>query len=158
MRSHSWHFAQHLTFFGAGLLFWWPVVNPRRSSVRLPLSSVPLYLFLASLPCDALSAFLAFCDWVIYPSHVSAYRTFGLTALQDQECAGALMWFWVTIAYLLPAVAVTLRILSPSAREGASAGDQTLVKPVKPSTSRRAGPDASALGGPGMVRAAGHLP
>ncbi len=64
----------------------------------------------------------------------------------------------VTIAYLLPAVAVTLRILSPSAREGASAGGQSLVKPVKLSTGRRAGPDASALDGQGMVRAAGRFP
>ncbi len=34
-----------------------------------------------------------------------------------QECAGALMWFWVTIAYLLPAIVITLRMLSPSRRE-----------------------------------------
>jgi len=74
----------------------------------------PLYLFLATLPCDALSAFLTFCGRVIYPSHASAPALLGLTPLLDQECAGALMWFWVTIAYLLPAVAVTLGPLSPS--------------------------------------------
>jgi hypothetical protein len=34
-------------------------------------------------------------------------------ALADQASAGALMWFWVTIAYLLPAAAVTLELLSP---------------------------------------------
>ncbi len=27
------------------------------------------------------------------------------------------MWFWVTIAYLLPAIVITLRMLSPPARE-----------------------------------------
>jgi hypothetical protein len=27
------------------------------------------------------------------------------------------MWFWVTIAYLLPAIVITLRMLSPSTRE-----------------------------------------
>jgi hypothetical protein len=39
---------------------------------------------------------------------------FGLTPLQDQECAGALMWFWVTIAYLLPAIVITVRMLTHS--------------------------------------------
>jgi len=36
-----------------------------------------------------------------------------LSPLQDQECAGALMWVWVTFAYLIPAVAITMQILSP---------------------------------------------
>jgi len=117
MRSHPWHVVQHLTFFVAGLLFWWPVINPGRGAT-LPRSSAPLYLFLATLPCDALSAFLAFCGRVVYPSHRSAHHPlFGLSPLQDQECAGALMWFWVTIAYLLPAIVITLRMLSPSRRE-----------------------------------------
>jgi len=78
---------------------------------------VRLYLFLATLPCDALSAFLVFCGRVVYPSHRSAQALFGFSPLQDQECAGALMWFWVTIAYLLPAIVITLRMLSPPARE-----------------------------------------
>jgi cytochrome c oxidase assembly factor CtaG len=114
MRSHSWHVVQHVTFFVAGLLFWWPVVNPGSGPARLPRFSAPLYLFLATLPCDALSAFLAFCGRVVYPSHESARPMFGLTPLTDQECAGALMWFWVTIAYLLPAIVITVRMLSPS--------------------------------------------
>jgi hypothetical protein len=32
------------------------------------------------------------------------------------------MWFWVTIAYLLPAIVITLRMLSPPARESAVSG------------------------------------
>jgi putative membrane protein len=130
MRSTFWHVAQHVTFFAAALLFWSPILDRGPGSARLSPSSAPLYLFLATLPCDALSAFLTFSGRVLYPSHALAHGTFGLTALQDQECAGALMWFWVTIAYLLPAVAVTLRMLSPRASEAVSAG-QTLVNPLK---------------------------
>jgi hypothetical protein len=37
-----------------------------------------------------------------------------LSPLLDQECAGALMWVWVTFAYLIPAVVITVQILSPS--------------------------------------------
>jgi putative membrane protein len=119
MRSSTWHFLQQATFLAAGLLFWWPVMKPAQAK---PLTAfAALYLFLATLPCDALSAFLAFCGRAIYPSHASAPVTLGLTPLADQQCAGALMWFWVTIAYLLPAVAITLRMLAPAA-EGARAG------------------------------------
>jgi cytochrome c oxidase assembly factor CtaG len=125
MRSHAWHLIQHGTFFAAGLLFWWPILHSGHSGdsgpgATLPRSLVPLYLFLATLPCDALSAFLAFCGRVVYPSHLAAHAFFGLTPLQDQECAGALMWFWVTIAYLLPAIAITIRALAPSWRERAA--------------------------------------
>jgi len=76
-----------------------------------------LYLFLATLPCDALSAYLAFCDRVVYPEYLSVQRQFGMTALQDQELAGALMWVFVTFAYLLPAVYFTTSLLWHSGAE-----------------------------------------
>jgi cytochrome c oxidase assembly factor CtaG len=60
-----------------------------------------------------LSAFLAFCDRVIYLSYLSAPRAFNLSVLQDQECAAVLMWVSVTIIFLVPAVVITIQILSP---------------------------------------------
>ncbi len=66
----------------------------------------------AALPCDILSAFLVFCNRLVYPSYLSTSQVFGMAPLQDQECAGALMWVWVTFAYVIPAVAITVQILS----------------------------------------------
>jgi putative membrane protein len=117
MRSEVWHAVGHACFLAAGLLFWWPIVQPWPSIARLPRWSAPLYLFLATLPCDALSAFLTFCDRVVYPSYLSPDRRFALSALQDQQWAGALMWVWVTFAYLAPAAAITMRLLSPRANK-----------------------------------------
>jgi putative membrane protein len=108
------HKLEHASFLSAGLLFWWPVVQPWPSKPRWPEWSIPLYLFSATLPCDALSGFLTFCDRVVYPSYISAPRVFALSPLEDQECAGALMWVAVTIIYLVFAVLVTLKILSPN--------------------------------------------
>jgi putative membrane protein len=116
MRSEAWHGFEQATCVAAGLLFWWPVIRPWPSLARWPQWSIPLYLFLATLPCDALSAFLTFCGHVVYPAYLSGTRSFGITALQDQESAGALMWVWVTFAYLIPAVAITIQILSPKLR------------------------------------------
>jgi putative membrane protein len=116
MRSARWHEFEHACFFAAGLLFWWPVVQPWPSLARCPQWCVPLYLFLATLPCDALSAFLTFCGRVVYPHYLSVHRLFDISPLGDQECAGALMWVWVTLAYLAPAAVVTIQMLSPPRR------------------------------------------
>jgi len=114
LQSHSWHEVQHASFFVTGLLFWWPVVQPWPSVARWPRWSIPLYLFLATLPCDALSAFLAFCDRVVYSSYLTAPRLSDLSALQDQQCAGALMWACATFIYLVPAVVITIQLLAPA--------------------------------------------
>jgi putative membrane protein len=107
------HKFEHASFLGAGLLFWWPVVQPWPSTPRWPQWSIPLYLFAATLPCDALSGFLSFCDRVVYRSYLTAPRVFALSPLEDQECAAALMWVAVTVIFLVPAVLITLKILSP---------------------------------------------
>jgi cytochrome c oxidase assembly factor CtaG len=113
LKSDWWHEVEHMCFLTTGLLFWWPVVQPWPSVARWPRWSTPLYLFLATLPCDVLSAFLAFCDRVVYGSY-AAPRLAGVSALGDQEFAGALMWVSVTFIYLIPAVVVTIQLLSPS--------------------------------------------
>jgi len=113
LKSGAWHMVEHASFLVTGLLFWWPVIQPWPSVARWPELSIILYLFLATLPCDILSGFLVFCDRVVYPVYFSASQPFGLSALADQECAGALMWTCVTVVYLVTGTIVTARLLSP---------------------------------------------
>jgi len=120
MRSQGMHILEDLSFLVAGLLFWWPVMPSPLSAARSRRWSIALYLFLATLPCDVLSAFLVFCDRLVYPFYLSTPLRFSLSPYADQERAGALMWVWVTFAYLIPAVAITLRMLSPSDTPGRS--------------------------------------
>jgi len=112
LQSEAWHIVEHVCFLLSGFLFWWPVVQPWPSVPASPRWSTLLYLFLATLPCDILSGFLAFCDRVVYPAYLSAPSHFGISAIEDQECAAALMWTCVTLVYLLTAVLLTLRLLS----------------------------------------------
>jgi putative membrane protein len=119
LESHFWHHVEHLSFFVAGILFWWPVIQPHPSSRW----SVPVYLFLATLPCDALSAFLVFCGHVVYRPYLSGdHGMFGLSPLDDQALAGALMWVTVTFAYLIPALVLTARMLSSERTRALEAG------------------------------------
>jgi cytochrome c oxidase assembly factor CtaG len=113
LRNDFWHDVEHLSFFATSLMFWWPVVEPRPSVGRWPRWTVPLYLFLGMLANDALSAFLSFCDRVLYPSYLFA-RRFPISPLEDQAFSGAMMWVFGTFVYLVPAVVVSLQILSPS--------------------------------------------
>ena len=113
MRSHGWHDFQMASFFVTGVLFWAPVVHWQSRFATTQPWLMPLYLFAATLPCDALSAFLTFCNRIVYPSYLSAPRLLNVSALSDQQCAGALMWVSVTLIYLVPAVAITIQLLSP---------------------------------------------
>ena len=112
LRSQPWHGIEQASFLATGLLFWWPVVQPWRSASKWPESSLLVYLFLATLPCDILSGFLVFCERVVYPVYFSSSQPFGLSALEDQQCAGALMWTCVTVVYVIAGAIVTARLLS----------------------------------------------
>src|SRR5712692_9657314 len=112
LQSGAWHRFEQATFLVAGLLFWWPIVQPWPNAPAEPRWSILLYLFLATLPCDILSAFLVFSERVAYPVYLSALRQSDLSVLTDQQCAGALMWTCVTIVYLVPAAILSTRLLS----------------------------------------------
>jgi putative membrane protein len=114
MRSKWWHDFEQVTFLVCGLLFCLPVIE-QWSECKRPRWFVPVYLFLATLPCDTLSAFLTFCGRVVYSSYASGAELTNSSALRDQECAGVTMWVWVTFVYLVPAVMITIQGLSGSA-------------------------------------------
>jgi cytochrome c oxidase assembly factor CtaG len=112
LRSFTWHKVEHACFFGASLLFWWPVVQPFPSKPRWPLWSVPLYLLAADLLNTGLSAVLTFSDHVLYRPYLEAPRLFGTTALSDQNCAGVIMWVPGSLVFLIPAAVITMQYLS----------------------------------------------
>ncbi len=108
LQSNFWHDFERASFLLAGLLFWRPVIGSSGWTS-------PVYLFLATLPCDALSAFLVFCGHVVYRPHLSS--------LDDQQVAGALMWVAVTFFYLIPALVLAARQLSG---DGGQAAETTV--------------------------------
>ena len=112
MQSHAWHGVQQASFLAGGLLFWWPVVQPWSVPSTDARWSLVVYLFLATLPCDILAGLLLFSERVAYPVYLSVARQSSLSVLEDQQCAGALMWTSVTIIYFVAAAAVTMRLLS----------------------------------------------
>jgi cytochrome c oxidase assembly factor CtaG len=76
MRSTSWHAIEEASFLAGGIMFWLPVVQPAPIHAPSPQWWIPLYLFLATLPCDALSAFLTFRGRTIYPGYLHTHNQF----------------------------------------------------------------------------------
>ena len=112
LRSPSWHRVEHFSFLSTALLFWWPIIQPHPWVARTPRWLILPYLFLADFQNTALSAFLVFCDRVVYPTYETAPRITGLTALEDQAAAGAMMWVAGSVFFLIPVGLITIELLS----------------------------------------------
>jgi cytochrome c oxidase assembly factor CtaG len=116
LNSPFWHEVEHAFFLGTALLFWWHVVQPWPSRPHWPRWAIIPYLLLADLQNTALAAFLSFYDRILYATYENAPRLGDLTALADQNGAGAVMWVPGSIAFLLPAAGIAIQFLSPKRR------------------------------------------
>jgi len=106
MSSPTWALIQQVSFLDGGFAVWRPVM------ARGPANPfVPLYLLLAISPATRCRPSSRSCGRVVYGCHQPATALFGPRPA-DQQCAGALMWFWVTIAYWSGGRG-DLRLLSP---------------------------------------------
>jgi cytochrome c oxidase assembly factor CtaG len=118
LRSDFWHNAQHICFLGTGLLFWWPVVQPWPSRLRWPRWTMIPYLLIADIQNTALSAFLIFSERVLYPNYAAVPRLWGISVLDDQATAGAIMWVPGSLIFLIPVAILVIRWLD--SRQGPS--------------------------------------
>jgi cytochrome c oxidase assembly factor CtaG len=130
LASEVWHYAQHTCFLATALAFWWPVVQPWPSKPLVPPWAIVFYLVLADLQNTVLSAWLVFTERLIYPSYEVAPRLWGISALDDQAAAGAIMWVPGSVAFLLPVIWIVGRILSPTGSH--SVGLDRFVQPPPP--------------------------
>jgi cytochrome c oxidase assembly factor CtaG len=111
LRSEFWHEVQHVSFLGTGLLFWWPVVQPWPSRIRWPRWTIIPYLLFADIQNTALSAFLIFSERVLYPTYGAVPRLWGISVLDDQAAAGAIMWVPGSVLFLIPVAVLAIRWL-----------------------------------------------
>ncbi len=116
LRVPAWHGVEHACFLGTSLLFWFPVIQPWPSTSHLSRWAMLPYLVGADLVNTAVAAFLTFAGRVIYPSYAVGPRVFGISALDDQATAGALMWVLGSMFYVVPLVMIAVRLLSPQPR------------------------------------------
>ncbi|ALJ56374.1 Putative electron transport protein YccM [Candidatus Xiphinematobacter sp. Idaho Grape] len=108
-----WHKTEHACFVWTSLLFWWPVIQPWPSRACWPRWTMVPYLLIADLQNTILSAFLSFCDHALYQTYAIAPRIGGISTLEDQAAAGAIMWVPGSIVFLAPVSLIVFQFLSP---------------------------------------------
>jgi len=113
LRSEVSHDAQHLSFFLAALLFWWPIVNPapmlhghRHHGFRVA------YVVPAVFQSQALGLIFAFFPRVLYPHYEAVPRLWGFSALQDQSAAGLIMMQVEGMIYLAVVLLLVARMFA----------------------------------------------
>ena len=109
LHNNASHTAQHVSFVGSALLFWWAVLGD--GSFRRQRGAAMLYIFTTMAHTGALSALLTWSALVWYPSYVGVGEAFGMGALEDQQLGGLIMWVPEGLAYLIagPALAALRR-------------------------------------------------
>ena len=106
LQSEPLHILQHLLFMGTALLSWWPVFSPLPALPRLPYPAQILYLFFAAIIPTVLGALITFAPKVLYQTYLNAPRIWNVTALEDQQYAGLIMWLPGAFIYLTALTAV----------------------------------------------------
>jgi putative membrane protein len=90
--QHEWaHFLAHTLLFGAATVMWLPVINRDPSLPTLSPPARMLYLFVQSIVPTVPASFLAFAERPIYSWYAAAPRLTAMSAVEDQQVAGAVM-------------------------------------------------------------------
>ncbi len=104
LRSQVMHDLQHVIFFGTALLFWWALIHGRAGLRGFGVAV--LYLFTTMLHSGALGALIALADEVIYPAYSRSGDAWGLSAMEDQQLGGLIMWVPAGLVYVVAALAL----------------------------------------------------
>jgi cytochrome c oxidase assembly factor CtaG len=109
---HDWiHDIEHITFFGASMLYWWPVIGaaphihthfPEWAKVPYLIGTVPPNMFIGIS--------IAFATGVRYSYYETIPRIWGFTVMQDQQISGAIMWIPGSMMFILAALIVIARL------------------------------------------------
>lgn len=133
LRHSVVHYAEHALYVLAGLLMWSPLVDgdpaPRH---RLSGLGRLVYLLIAMLPMALVGAYLNRHAGLVYSAYGPPAHALGISAIDDQAQAGAIMWvlgnsvmvavgLWVSVAAM---VAEERRLVARESRGGSlAAGD-----------------------------------
>jgi putative membrane protein len=92
-RSPALHDAEHILYLFAGLLMWWPLLDGDPLA-RHRLDGVARlgYVIAAMVPMTLLGAYLDRDASLLYAGYAGPARALGISAVFDQQQAGAIMW------------------------------------------------------------------
>lgn len=109
------HALQHAGFLGSALIFWQSMVHGRQGA--LTYGAAVLFLFTTALHSGLLGALLTLAGSPWYPSYLATTPAWGLSALEDQQLGGLIMWIPAGVVYLVAGLAFFAAWLQASERQ-----------------------------------------
>lgn len=97
LTDRALHDAQHLSFVITALIFWSALLNAR---ARESQGAAILYLLTTVIHTGVLGALITFATRPWYPSYLGTAPHWGLTALEDQQLGGLIMWIPGSAVYI----------------------------------------------------------
>ena len=92
LRDKLVHVLEHVMFFGAALIYWWPLVSPSRVLPPANYGVQMLYLVGVVIAMTPVFAYITFSQHILYPTYEFAPRLWAdFTAGNDQLLAGSMM-------------------------------------------------------------------
>jgi putative membrane protein len=115
LRSDDWHVVEHGCMIGAGVLFWYPVIRPWPAAECWSRWALVPYLLVADGANSVVAAFMVFSGRLLYSTYAGLPRLNGISPIDDQIIAGAIMWVPGSILFPVTAIAIVMSALRPHA-------------------------------------------
>jgi hypothetical protein len=123
---HWVHVLEHVCFFGTALLFWRAVLGARTSRRAGPALVAAFATFMHS---GLLSGLITLAPRPLYAGYVGRGTAWGLTALDDQQLAGLLMWVPLGLPYLAAGLWLAWRFIPGHFDDAATRSASVLSSP-----------------------------
>jgi putative membrane protein len=123
LRHPLLHDGEHALFVASGLMFWWPLLDGDPAPSRRLGGMGRFVYLLAAMPAMALvGAYLNRAPALVYPDYGAPARALGISAVTDQQQAGAIMWvggssFMIAVGLRLAMASMMLEERRQAARE-----------------------------------------
>ena len=114
LSSDFMHALQHISFFGTGLLFWWALVYGHQG--KLGYGGALLYVFTTAVHTSVLGALLTFSNRAWYSPYFATAPAWRLTALEDQQLGGLIMWIPAGTLLVLVSLGLLVKWIAESDR------------------------------------------
>lgn len=100
------HAIEHLLYFTAASLFWWPLLSPDPLRWRIH-PAAKVFAVLTQMPAMSFLAITIISSPApLFPAYLGRSTAFGLDTLAEQQIAGSVMWLTGDLALLTAGAAV----------------------------------------------------
>ena len=117
LESSTVHVIEHICFLSAGFLYWWHLLSPIRSRLRVGIMGPVVYMLSTKLAVGVLGIGLTFTPDPLYDYYQQRPAIWGLTPGGDQELAGAIMALEQSIVMGIALAYLFIRALEQGERE-----------------------------------------